>query len=268
LSVSVEDWIRDIEKQDFIVFDGSPVDGADCIIKVCSETVHNSLVLPMDNWSALEEIKRMATPQLKAELGKTVLACAFASRRCTVTLMKMLSSWDNEPQRNSCAPSTFASPLLCWEAFIKLVRSVLLPLANIDVVHTDIRFDPRKKCFCNIVVDAEASQPREFRLIDFESLVILRQMDRIELQDYAISLGHFRGHCSPHEFVFWQVLWMAYVWCPMTTSDTLVIAEDFVDHFFSTKRDMESLQNGLRTIQMTDFVRLVTLRARKKMTGP
>jgi hypothetical protein len=259
-TVSVEDWIRNIEKETCIVLDGSPVDGASCIVKVSCNTVHDSLVSSTDNWRALERIESKATPQLKAELSKIVLACAFASRKCMVTVMKMLSCWHNESQRNSCVlsfPSPFDTPLLCWEAFSKLVKCVLLPLANIGIVHTDIRFDPRKESVCNIVVDA--GLPSELRMIDFESLVILNDVKKYESQDYAISLGHLRASYSPEAFVFWQVLWMAYVWCPNTAPDSLVIAWDFVDLFFSdqaefgkfTKWIEDNSKDGLRRINNT-----------------
>jgi hypothetical protein len=237
-TVSVEDWIRNIEKKTCIVLDGSPVDGASCIVKVSCNTVHNSLVSSTDNWRALERIESKATPQLKAELSKTVLACAFASRKCIVTVMKMLSRWHNESQGNCCVlsfPGPFDTPLLCWEAFGKFVKGVLLPLANIGVVHTDIRFDPGTESFCNIIVDA--GLPSELRMIDFESLVILDDVDKNTWQNYAISLGHLRDSYSPEEFVFWQVLWMAYVWCPSTGPDSLVFAMDFVDLFFSEQSE-------------------------------
>jgi hypothetical protein len=220
---SVEGWIRAIEKKLVVFFGNPPTDWKTLLVKLSCKTVHNSLVFPLDSWRALERIQSKGTEDLKAELHKTVLACAFPSRECIVTVMKTLSA--------ASLPSVFGTTLLLWEAFSKLVKRVLLPMASIGVVHTDIRLDPHKQCVCNILADTEAGQPSELRVIDFESLVILDEMRGHLMQDYAISLGHVRYSSSPVEFVFWQVLWMAYVWCPIATPDKLVTAELLVEGF-------------------------------------
>jgi hypothetical protein len=173
------------------------------------------LVPAYENWAALERVQ--AVPGLKEELGKVQLACARFSDQCLVTVMRNLGGADR--------------PLLDWAAFSKLVRSVLLPMASVGVVHADIRFDRKTWRFCNILVDEKADQSSELRIIDFESLVVLRGASAAHvLQEYAISVPFFCTE-SAYTFVLWLVLWVAYVLCPTTTRRNLVPAGVFVAKF-------------------------------------
>jgi hypothetical protein len=104
-----------------------------------------------------------------------------------------------------------------------------MPLASIGVVHTDIRFDPEQWSLRNIVLD-QRDGSMEFRMIDFESLVILNAALTAP-QSYAISVNHLCRASTAHDFLFWQVLWVAYVWCPTTRSDNLVNAKTFVFNY-------------------------------------
>jgi hypothetical protein len=173
------------------------------------------------------------------------------------TVMKDLSHVGKEsddmlsPHPKSSAGSTlsgFDTPLLRWEAFSKLVRSVLLPMADVGVVHADIRLDPMEWSLCNMIVDERAHPSGEFRLIDLESLVVFRYArSRGVSQEYAISINHFGDSSSAHEFVFWQILWVAYVWCPMTSSDNLRTSWGFVYSFL--KSDDEQFREFRNWIQ-------------------
>jgi hypothetical protein len=225
-TVNVEDWIKGLEKNNVLVFDGARASSVGSLVNVSCGSVHGALAPARDNWAALERIGLRGTGELKLALANVLLACAFVNGLCIVTVMKMVSHLDNS-QRNSsvvCAPSVFDTPLLRWEAFKRLTISTLLPMADVGVVHNDIRYDPEKLCFCNIIADSKA----EFRLIDFESLVILSNgSSDLPLQKYAISLRLLRFG-SAHEFVLWQVLWVSYVWYPRKDSDVTLTAVKFV----------------------------------------
>jgi hypothetical protein len=191
------------EKKEYrgvLLFDGSFAAGDDCIVKISCISVHKYLVSAQDSWAALTRIKEEGTARLRSEISKVLLARTYVSTSCLVTVTKNLGV-SNEP--------------LEWAAFSKLARSVLLPMAKVGVVHTDIRFDPAKGRFGNLMVD-QKDQSRELRLIDFESLVILGGIDGEQItQDYAISVPSLIG-MSAYTFVHWQVLWVAYVLCPHT----------------------------------------------------
>jgi hypothetical protein len=195
------------EETGVLLFDGSFAAGDDCIVKISCISVHKYLVSAGDSWAALTRIKEKGSARLRSEISKVLLACTYFSTGCLVTVMKNLGV-SNEP--------------LEWAAFSKLARSVLLPMAKAGVVHTDIRFDPAKGRFVNLMVD-QNDQSRELRLIDFESLVILGDADGEQItQDYAISVPSLVG-MSAYGFVHWQVLWVAYVLCPHTPLVTTAV---------------------------------------------
>jgi hypothetical protein len=200
----------------------------------------------MDNWAALDRIGHKGSDILKGALTNVLLACAFANCLCLVTVMRMVSRINNAV----ASRGAFDTRLRCWKAFERLVRSTLLPMADIGVVHNDIRFNPGTLCLSNIILD----NSEEFRMIDFESLVILSNASSdLPLQDYAISLRHRRFR-SAHEFVLWQALWAAYAWYPRSQSEVTDTAATFI-YEFSTQRFanfsnwiQNNSQNGSATI--------------------
>jgi hypothetical protein len=226
---SVEQWINIvcgkrekeegyelIEEELVLIFDGSRAILDDCIVKVSCSTVHKQLVPARETWQALEYIEHEGTVARDA-IAKVLLACAHVSRQCLVVVMKDLGAADKPDD---------------WAGFSKLVRTALLPLAGLGVVHTDIRFDPKKRLFCNIVEDKHSG---EWQIIDFESLVILRGAKAVRvLQKYAVSVPSFRQPASSFTFLHWQVLWVAYVLWASTTNQKFVEAKTFVETYSSS----------------------------------
>jgi hypothetical protein len=239
-TVNVESWIKGIAPKKFVIFDGSRSYSMATLVKVSCGSVHGALVPATFNWLALMKVASSGTPTLKDTLSKVLLACAFVNGRCMVTVMNMVSRLVDESQRSSSAvhlTGSFHTPLLRWEAFRRMAKNTLLPLAELGVVHNDIRYDPEMLCFSNIIVDTN----EEFRMIDFESLVMLDDENDDEspdppMQEYAISLRQcfFK---SAYEFVFWQVLWVAYAWYPGLQSDVMVTSSEFVWRFSSRRLD-------------------------------
>jgi hypothetical protein len=242
-SVNVQTWILEIEETKVHVFDGATISSAQSLVKISFGSVHGSLVPVADNWAALNCIAGSGI--VKDTLANILLACAFVNSLCLVTVMRMVT-----PGLAVGPPDAFDTHRRCWEAFRRLTISTLLPMADIGVVHNDIRYDPETLCFSNIILDDN----EEFRMIDFESLVILsNEASDLPLQDHAISLMH-RLFRSAHEFVLWQVLWAAYVWYPRSQSEAITTALEFVEEFSSqrlrgfTDWIQNYSQNGLDTI--------------------
>jgi hypothetical protein len=239
-----------LEDVNMLLFD-SQFNMEKCIIKVSCDTVHSSVVGKNEIWRALRVLHSQGSPGLKTEIALVLKACAYVAGRCLVIVMANLSHPSKKRTRHKqleerstvVSPITCRSRLLLWEAFSTLVTNILLPMACIDIIHADIRFDPQTWSVCNLLEVTKDDESIELRLIDFESLVPLNygNLD-LPTQDYAISLGGRRP--SAHEFLFWQVLWMAYVWSPTTDKFNLVTSTNFMEDFYS---DTEGVFEGFKT---------------------
>jgi hypothetical protein len=206
-----------------------------CIVKVCCPTVHKFLVHPDTTCRAFRYLAR-APQKLKAQIAKVLVACFYVSMRCLVTVMTDLSSDGLLANKASTvSPDAFDSPPILWVAFSDLARKLLLPMAKMDVVHLDIRFDPKSWSLCNILCVKNSKGQIELRLIDYESLVLCNAGNENHTwQKYAIPIDCLGadGPSGGLTFLFWQVLWVAYVCCPATRRENLVEARDFVQKLF------------------------------------
>jgi hypothetical protein len=214
---------------------------------------------------ALYNIDTNGSQELKTAIGKVLLACAHVSDRCFVTVMKDLSRCHNpsgakrsrsENKNIVILPSVFDTRLLFWDVFTSLVNDVLVPLASMNIVHADIRFDPRpgKQCICNILGERNNEGEIDLRLVDYESLVYCKgHAPLLVTQPYAISVIHFQDEFpSAFEYLFWQVLWVAYLWSPTTDPGNVVTTYIFVNNFFS---DDQVLDPFKRTIGNPSFTK-------------
>jgi hypothetical protein len=215
-STSLSQWLRTVVDNRKHIFCDPARTMEDCLVKISHKTVHDLLVPPGLNWSALEILR---TAIAADAIGDVLLACASPSPLCIVTVMKNLRK-----DKFTAVPNNLPDRRGLWPAFQLLVNNVLLPLANVKVVHTDIRCAPLKNStysISNILSCHKDDGTYELRLIDFESLVML-ESDLTQFsvtQDCAVSVGHFdHGFHFAHEFLFWQVLWMAFVWSPRNIS--------------------------------------------------
>jgi hypothetical protein len=210
-----------VEEKSVLVFNGSPSTDKNCIIKVSCSTVHKYLVSAEHCWAALKRIE--SKESAKAAIAPVMLACAYVSQRCLVVVMKNLGS---------------SNKLLDWAGFSQLVKTALLPLAQFGVVHTDIRFDPEKRRFANIVAD---SQTGEWRMIDFESLIIFRGASGSQAeQDYAVGSTSFPDSASAYTFLHWQVLWVAYVLWACVANQSVVSATLFLQQYNPSEQSVFS----------------------------
>jgi hypothetical protein len=224
-----------------------------CLVKVHCRSVHNSAISPEASSTAFKRLAS-ANDNLKQEISKVLLASVYiAGGIWLVTVMRNLSptygllSHDN----NNFPPGS-----QLWAAFAKLVKNVLLPTADIHIVHTDIRFSPDKNTTYNILGSRNGDGSIDLRLIDFESLVVYGpNTRRYPEHTYAISMDHFSTR-SAHEFLFWQVLWMAYAWCPRQAHEDTVTASDFVQGLFSEATPSPRPEKWDRSVDMAHLCSL------------
>jgi hypothetical protein len=243
-----------------------------CLVKVAFRTVHNTLIPLEECYGALSLLARhiesgdLAERNVGNEGGdlaernegdglaeqneggdrrsKTrgaLLAFALISKRCLVTVMEDLSS-----SFGAIHLTVTQERPWYWRAFDRLVEEVFIPLADINIVHADIRCVPKSsttgKCRVYNILVSGAGPETELRLIDYDSLVLCTSLETAKLT-YAVSPSCLQSITdqSSVEFLFWQVLWMAFVWGP--ASDDCLDVDIFCKALFQTET----------TIEMTDI---------------
>jgi hypothetical protein len=253
---SVGDWIRGLQPRksaflhDVFLFGSSESTMSGIIVKVTCKTVHCSLVASRDNLYALCELDRYGNEDLKSQIGKVLLGCRYLGDRCGVMVMKDLSPSGEDPPFDG-----FENPHARWEAFSRLVKNILFPMACVGVVHTDIRFDPANGRICNVLPTRnENGTPCELSPIDFESLAIYADVPG-NMQKYAISIGHLDNFSEPaHMFLFWQIVWVAYgFWTESEGAATLQEAYFLVKCLFSKDERFVRFEQKFRQRQFAQL---------------
>jgi hypothetical protein len=116
-----------------------------------------------------------------------------------------------------------------WDAFSVLVKKVLIPLAENDVIHVDIR--PGFEWTANLLF-----HPKDFKmlLIDADSLVLFEVWKELSKQVKGSKLiTALPGSGKPKsalEFVLWQVIYVAETWMSQTRSHAASTRRIFVSH--------------------------------------
>jgi hypothetical protein len=231
-----------------------------CLVKISFRTVHNTLIPIEECYEALSSLARhiesgdLAERNVGRDLPKhneggdlvdhieggvrrsktcgVLLAFALISKLCLVTIMEDLSSSFGAIPSGDTTDERYWQ----WRAFCRLVHEVFIPLADINIVHTDIRCVPKssttgKSSIYNILLSG-AGPETELRLIDYDSLVVLGISLKTSRLKYAVSPSclHDFANRSSVEFLFWQVLWMAFVWSP--ASDDCLDVDFFCNKLF------------------------------------
>jgi hypothetical protein len=231
--ISVADWVEEVLCERVLLF-GEPKQSkmSDCLVKISCATVHNALIMLDQNLSALEVLSADSAEMktLRKRIGIALLACIMISEGCLMIVMKNL---EPPPQDERFQFTGFSSPQHRWLAFGDLVKDVLLPMTNAGIVHTDICFDPLTGDICN-VISYNAGLVHKLTVIDFESLLCYRRNAiKSKGQSYAISpqLVATTGG-SIYEYLFWQVLWVAYGWWSQMNRLKFVLSNELVVDFF------------------------------------
>jgi hypothetical protein len=241
-------------------FDGAKDDEVltkQCLVKLSSGSFHDTYVSREKCQSALDKLhdgcERRNNIEMKRELAKVLLGYGHTGGLSLSMVMKDLrcegfATLDHQKlRRDGQLPDL-------WTAFCTLVKSLLLPMANEDVVHLDIR--STSQFTYNILRRVDSSNTVELCLIDYDSLTTSstydywefpHQKDAVHWRDiglYRMSRDQRKG--AARRYVFWQVLWIAYTWHPKSASSMAfgaapeeLSAKDFVSNLSKVNHAME-----------------------------
>jgi hypothetical protein len=201
-----------------------------CLVKVSCASVHSTTIHHTRCFIALHtlHVACMRNKTLKNEISKVLLGfCYRATSESLVTVMEDLQAGEKNFKvlDHQKLQSQGKLPQL-WSAFCVLVQSLLLPMADVNVIHWDIRSD--KIHTYNILVDENPADGCGYptntlalHLIDFDSLVVCGTTIGTR-QDYAVYMEDLKKFGagkseSAHRYLLWQVLWIAYTWHPLSS---------------------------------------------------
>lgn len=180
------------------------------LVKVFSAAVHKLLIAPLETMSALSNVK-LGNAELAEQIGN-VLYALVRTNMGGVTIMSDL----RELGYASLSPQVNAGkhiPAL-WAGFKTLVSKVLLPLAEMTIIHPDIRpgYDVTFNVLC-VLRNNGTEEVASMRLIDLESLVWIDNWAVPQEKD--VVDGRFLPRileCDAVTYVWWQCIFVAYVW--------------------------------------------------------
>jgi hypothetical protein len=188
------------------------------IVKVSSTTVHGLHIPPDKAFDALTTISR-AGKSLAIEIG-SVLHAAAEMRAGVLTIMDDMT----EQGYGSLRPVEDCDQIaVLWDGFQDLVENALLPMAELGIVHADIRpgYDITSNILCKLETSKDTGVKKAtMKLIDFESLVHFKRW-------YP---GYLDGRYVRKEdgwdattYVWWQCMAVAYAWKETLNADSLRI---------------------------------------------
>lgn len=197
---------------------GKMLKDAIVLAKISSSAVHNLLINPYFAFKALNELKRSTA--LTKELG-SVLYAVVSPNPGLITIMSDLTAqgYGNlHPIRYSGKLATL------WRGFQVVVKTVLLPMAKKDVLHSDIRpgYDFTANILCKLTKDEGGVETAAMKLIDYESAV--------EFDAWLRGAGGagLDGRYIKYELgwdattvVWWQCMAVAYSWKEKLSAETL-----------------------------------------------
>jgi hypothetical protein len=236
-----------------------------CLVKVSCVAVHNTSVNRVFCKEALKELHG-SSAELRREVSKVLLGfCHTGESGTLITLMKDLRMGEKKFQMLEHQKYRQLGKLSqLWLAFCVLVKSLLLPMANENIIHLDIR-STATFTYNILVSDPNDEDICELRLIDYDSLVFdfsssgTEQDGAIYWKDLKHTVVTVEGIVkkSAHRYLLWQVLWIAYRWhtppsafaAPGTLPEELT-ASTFLCSLFEDNHYMD-FKNWLGTTTVT-----------------
>jgi hypothetical protein len=194
-----------------VVFLSNQVDGTvelDVLVKVSSTAVHSLLVNPADTFLALMEIRYSEEPKkIPDKVLNEIGSVLYGVVKTDVGLISIMADLSDECFVAVQPIDSKNGLFSLWNAFRKLVKNVLLPLAeNVTVIHPDIR--PGYDTTSNLLLKKGREGPTTMKLIDYESFVLFRDWVAPNTARY-ISKQDGKDAIT---FVWWQCVAMAYFW--------------------------------------------------------
>jgi hypothetical protein len=183
------------------------------------------------------------------KLDDVLLAVYLPADNSLVTITKDLSA-----DYKALCPSTYEDDLpSLWKAFIELLRNVLIPMANLRIIHPDIR--PGYDETSNILFkfsEVDKSKGAVMQLIDFESIS--------QLESWVSPSGSEALYISKQDdwnaktFLWWQCLAVACAWKLGHAQKTMARfnLDMLVDIYESGKDDSLDWMQGFYAIQNTE----------------
>jgi hypothetical protein len=218
-------------------------------MKISSLSVHDYLTDPMDAFVALnhihqemvktrtwlkqheewkQKVKMWTTylrknnlpdvPELAPEKPSTprstpcpmlddVLLAVCCTPKGLITIMNDLSE-----DYTTLRPCDYEDDLVSvWTAYVELLRNVLIPMADLNIIHPDIRpgYDETSNILCKFE-EVQGKGVMMMKIIDFESLLLFSQW---AAPDGAQSL-YIDRKVGPNAktFLWWQCVALAYAW--------------------------------------------------------
>jgi hypothetical protein len=210
------------------------------LIKVSCVSVH-SVLIPLAQFEiALQTLLRRADETLKSKIAEVLLAVVLGDNTL-VTVMRNLSSNTTENGAYSIlSPSKIYREdnrklKQLWIGLTKLVVDILLPLAELNIIHSDIRpgWDTTYNILCREVEGSEI----ELQLIDYESLHMEKYgVTNSQTISSARQTANSKGKTKMNakEYLLWLILWTAYNWHQQHHAST--DSEMFVSMLFTSEQ--------------------------------
>jgi hypothetical protein len=213
----------------------------DYLVKVSCAAVHNIYVPPDECNRALTNLLYDGNTNLKTKISQVLLGyCHIGSSKSIISIMRDLRKGDKVfkmlEHKHMCVKSKVSK---LWDGFCDLVNSLLLPMADLNVVHLDIRSDNE---FTHNILVHEDETKMELCLIDFDSVVLSSAANFVARNSAAIwfnQLGFNGKEVTAYQYLFWQVLWIAYRWHPFPESNNITTAQDFVSFLLKDDKFVE-----------------------------
>jgi hypothetical protein len=188
------------------------------LIKVSCVSVHSTLIPLVECGTTLLSLCFEADKTLKSKIAEVLLAVVRGDNTL-VTVMRDLSiSTTENGAYGMLSPSKIYKEdrkklKQLWIGLTKLVDDILLPLARLKIIHSDIR--PGWETTYNILCREVEGGEIELQLVDYESL----HMDyyHVENSQTISSARHTRNssgelYMNAKEYLWWLILWTAYNW--------------------------------------------------------
>jgi hypothetical protein len=188
------------------------------LVKVSSTTVHDLFTDLSNPYNALRLINAVGGALLVEEIG-SVLHAIVPDVPALVTIMDDLTM-DGYNVLKPVKHRERGNLRVLWAGFQDLAERVLLPMAKLDIIHTDIRpgSDKTSNILCKFETDEGGLSKATLKLIDYESLVLYRGWDPHYLDGRYMQKDQGWDATT---YLWWQCMAVAYTWKESINADSL-----------------------------------------------
>jgi hypothetical protein len=211
-----------------------PEEAGTVLVKVTSESCYGLVTGGQGFLYQINNYKKDRAPEVVRRVFRLLKDSLYAvyvpaTGSGVVQIMPDLRQAEYQQLRPSAQLLSAEAWIAAWDAFRALVVDVLIPLAEYDIIHVDIR--PGFEWTANLLYRPTDSK---MRLIDADSLA--RFDDWLKLSQNVKGSKLITARPGPDdpqsslEFVLWQVIYVAETWISRTSSHAASILPIFVSH--------------------------------------